>query len=170
MLACLSALVLRIRRISARSLSLRVFSVKSTVTQLHQLVIATSVLHFGCGVSLVRGDDDRRDATSCLGGLSDVAHREPVSAPWKGNVDWRETGQGDLVIKRANVGGDANLIIDVALIHEFGGNHMADVSLNGTLRHVKPDKLFEAAARTRCVDTGRPTPRGRVSPTLFLLA
>ena len=26
-----------------------------------------------------------------------------------------KTGQGDLVIKRANVGGDANLIIDVAL-------------------------------------------------------
>ena len=26
-----------------------------------------------------------------------------------------KTGQGDLVIKRANVGGDANLIIDVAI-------------------------------------------------------
>ncbi len=60
-----------------------------------------------------------------------------------------KTGQGDLVIKRANVGGDANLIIDVALIHEFGGNHMADVSLNGTLRHAQPDKLLEAAARTK---------------------
>jgi len=41
-----------------------------------------------------------------------------------------KTGQGDLVVKRANIGGDANLIIDVALIHEFGGNHMADVSLS----------------------------------------
>ena len=60
----------------------------------------------------------------------------------------REDRTGDLVIKRANVGGDANLIIDVALIHEFGGNHMADVSLNGTLRHAQPDKLLEAAART----------------------
>ena len=45
-----------------------------------------------------------------------------------------KTGQGDLVIKRANIGGDANLIIAVALIR----NHMADVSLNGALRHVQP--------------------------------
>ena len=60
-----------------------------------------------------------------------------------------KTGQGDLVIKRANIGGDANLIIDVALIHEFGGNHMADVSLNGALRHAQPDKLLESTARTK---------------------
>ena len=33
--------------------------------------------------------------------------------------------------------------IDVALIHEFGGNHMVDVSLNGKLRHAQPDKLLE---------------------------
>ena len=46
-----------------------------------------------------------------------------------------KTGQGDLVIKRAFSGGDTNLIIDVALIHEFGGNHLADVSLNGALRN-----------------------------------
>ena len=60
-----------------------------------------------------------------------------------------KTGQGDLVIKRANIGGDTNLIIDVALIHEFGGNHMVDVSRNGKLRHAQPDKLLEAAARTK---------------------
>ena len=60
-----------------------------------------------------------------------------------------KTGQGDLVIKGANIGGDTNLIIDVALIHEFGGNHMVDVSLNGKLRHAQPDKLLESAARTK---------------------
>ena len=60
-----------------------------------------------------------------------------------------KTGQGDLVIKGANIGGDTNLIIDVSLIHEFGGNHMADVSLNGALRHAQPDKLLDAAARTK---------------------
>ena len=59
-----------------------------------------------------------------------------------------KTGQGDLVIKRANIGGDANLIIDVTLIHEFGSNHMADFSLNGELRNAQPDKLLEAAAQT----------------------
>ena len=58
-------------------------------------------------------------------------------------------GQGDLVIKRANMGGDANLIIDVALTHEFGGNHMANVSLNGLLWHAQPDKLLESTARTK---------------------
>ena len=60
-----------------------------------------------------------------------------------------KTGQGDLVVKGANIGGDTNLIIDVALIHEFGGNHMVDVSLNGKLRHAQPDKLLESAARTK---------------------
>ena len=60
-----------------------------------------------------------------------------------------KTGQGDLVIKRANIGRDANLIIDVTLIHEFGGNRMADFSLNGELRNAQPDKLLEAAARTK---------------------
>ena len=51
-----------------------------------------------------------------------------------------KTGQGDLVIKRANIGEDTNLIIDLSLIHEFGGNHMADVSIIGTLWHAQPDK------------------------------
>ena len=60
-----------------------------------------------------------------------------------------KTRLGDLVVKCANMGGDANLIIDVALIHEFEGNHMADVSLNGALRHAQPDKLLESTARTK---------------------
>ena len=54
-----------------------------------------------------------------------------------------------MVKKRANIGGDTNLIIDVALIHEFGGNHMADVSLNGSLRNAQPDKVLETAAPTK---------------------
>jgi hypothetical protein len=52
-----------------------------------------------------------------------------------------KTGQGDLVIKGDNIGGNTNLIIDVALIHEFGGNHMVNVSLNGKLWHDQPDTL-----------------------------
>ena len=57
--------------------------------------------------------------------------RENVKAVKKQNG---KIGQGDLVVKGSNIGGDTNLIIDVALIHEFGGNHMVDVSLNGKLR------------------------------------
>jgi hypothetical protein len=37
---------------------------------------------------------------------------------------------------------EANLIIDAAFIHEFGGNHMADVSRNGELRNADPAKLL----------------------------
>jgi hypothetical protein len=43
-----------------------------------------------------------------------------------------KNGQGDLVLKCVYLGGEADLII-VALIHEFGGNHIADVSRNGEL-------------------------------------
>ena len=60
-----------------------------------------------------------------------------------------KTGQGGLVIKRSNIAGDANLIIDVALIHEFGGNHMADFSFKEALRHAQPDKLFESTVLKR---------------------
>jgi hypothetical protein len=48
-----------------------------------------------------------------------------------------------------HIGGYADLILDVALIHEFGGNHMADdVSRNGNPRNDDPSKLLEATART----------------------
>jgi len=41
-------------------------------------------------------------------------------------------------------------ILDVAFFyHEFGGNHMADVSRNGELRNTDPAKLLEAAARAK---------------------
>jgi len=58
-------------------------------------------------------------------------------------------GRGDLVLKNVNLGGHRHLIIDVALNHEFGGNHMADVTRNGALRAADPAKLLEATARTK---------------------
>ena len=36
-----------------------------------------------------------------------------------------------MVLKRIYIGGRADLIIDVTLIHEFGGNLMANVSRGG---------------------------------------
>jgi len=59
-----------------------------------------------------------------------------------------KNGQGDLVLKHVYL--KANLIIDVALIHEFESNHMADVIRNGELqelRNADPAKLLEATAR-----------------------
>jgi hypothetical protein len=52
------------------------------------------------------------------------------------------------VLKNVNLGGHRHLIIDVALNHEFGGNHMAGVSRNGALRAADPARLLEATART----------------------
>ena len=53
------------------------------------------------------------------------------------------------MLKNVNLGGHRHLIIDVALNHEFGGNHMADVTRNGALRAADPAKLLEATARTK---------------------
>ena len=39
--------------------------------------------------------------------------------------------------------------MDVALNHEFGGNHMADVTRNGALHAADPAKLLEATAHFR---------------------
>jgi len=64
-------------------------------------------------------------------------------------------GRGDLVLKNVNLGGHRHLIIEVALNHEFGGNHKADVSRNGALRAADPAKLLEATARTKIGEPSR---------------
>jgi len=61
-------------------------------------------------------------------------------------------GRGDLVLKNVNLGGHRHLIMDVALNHEFGGNHMADVARNGALRAADPAKFLEATARIKIGD------------------
>jgi hypothetical protein len=81
-----------------------------------------------------------------------------------------KNGQGDLVLKRVYLAGEADLILDVALNHEFGGNHMADIDRNGELcsaGRVDPVKILEAKARTKkdaLLPGGLPR-LGRVSPT-----
>ena len=42
-------------------------------------------------------------------------------------------GRGDLVLKNVGLGNHRHLVCDVNLNHDFGGNHMADVSRNGEL-------------------------------------
>ena len=78
-----------------------------------------------------------------------------------------------MVIKRVNVEGGVHLIIDVALIYEFDGNHMGDVSRNGALRNalIMPS-LLSSSRRPRglkCSATARPLPSGGISPTPFCL-
>jgi hypothetical protein len=56
-----------------------------------------------------------------------------------------EMGREELVLKR----GHRHLVIDVAINHEFGGDHLADVSRNGALRDVQPGRILESTARTK---------------------
>jgi len=57
-------------------------------------------------------------------------------------------GRGDLVLKHVNLGGHRHLIIDVAINHEFGGDHLADVSRNGALRDAQLGRILESTTRT----------------------
>ena len=60
-----------------------------------------------------------------------------------------KTGRGDLVIKDDNLCGTRHTIIDVACIHEFCGNRLADVSCKGQLRDPDVNKLLETAVHTK---------------------
>ena len=53
--------------------------------------------------------------------------------------------RGDLEIKGLNVAGMSDLIIDVALVHDFHGS-VADPSRHGQPRHSNPDKVLVDAA------------------------
>ena len=45
--------------------------------------------------------------------------------------------------------GTDDLFIDTSITHEFGGNNLADVSLNGQLRDSDPDRLLERTVNTK---------------------
>ena len=49
--------------------------------------------------------------------------------------------RGDLEIKGLNVAGTPDLIVDVAIVHDFHGN-VADPSRHGQPRHPNPDKVL----------------------------
>ena len=53
------------------------------------------------------------------------------------------------MIKHVNLGGHRHLILDVAVNHEFGGDHLADVSRNGALRDAQPSRILESTARAK---------------------
>jgi len=58
-------------------------------------------------------------------------------------------GRGDLVLKHVNLGGHSYLIIDVAINHEFGGDHLTHISQNGALRDAQPGRILASTARTK---------------------
>jgi hypothetical protein len=55
-------------------------------------------------------------------------------------------GRGDLVVKDAQLGGFRDPVVDVVFTREFGGSHLADVSLNGQLRDHDPNRPLENEA------------------------
>ena len=67
----------------------------------------------------------------------------------------RESVCGDLEIVDLNAAETRNLIIDVAVVHEFHGK-VADPDRHGQLRHPNPDKVL--------IDTGGPGLGSRVRP------
>ena len=77
-------------------------------------------------------------------GVSTIRRGLPVITKPNG-----KSGSGDLVLKDVWLGGHRDLVIDVAINHEFGGNHMQNVGQNGSLRSANPAKILEATARTK---------------------
>ena len=56
--------------------------------------------------------------------------------------------RGDLEITRLNVSGTSDIIIDVAVVHEFHGSVTQD-ERHGQLRHPNPDKVLIDKAVTK---------------------
>ena len=77
------------------------------------------------------------------------------------------TRQGDIWVKNAHLGGHQDLIIDVSVVHEFGGDNMVDVSRNGQLRDIDPYRTLENAAR-RKINRYREAYASRQVPLAFI--
>lgn len=63
-----------------------------------------------------------------------------------GRWSWQSLG---LELKNVNLGGHRHLVIDVAVSHKFGGDHLAGVSRNGALCDAQPGRILESTARTK---------------------
>jgi hypothetical protein len=78
-----------------------------------------------------------------LSAIADIAHAAGFRTNRGSRVQPTSRGQqcGDLEIKGLNVAGTPDLIVDVALVHDFHGN-VADPSRHGQPRHPNPDKVL----------------------------
>ena len=77
-----------------------------------------------------------------LSAVADIAHDAGYRTNRGRHVPTsRGQRRGDLEIKDFNVAGTANLIIDVAVVHDFHGK-VADSARHGQLRHHNPDKVL----------------------------
>jgi hypothetical protein len=63
-------------------------------------------------------------------------------------------GRGELVLKHVNLDGHRHLVLDVAVNHELGGDHLAEVSLKRALRDAQPSRILESTSAPRWTATG----------------
>jgi hypothetical protein len=77
-----------------------------------------------------------------LSAVADIAHAAGFRTNRGSRVPTsRGQRRGDLEIKGLNVAGTTDLIVDVALVHDFHGN-VVDPSRHGQPRHPNPDKVL----------------------------
>jgi hypothetical protein len=77
-----------------------------------------------------------------LDAIADIAHAAGFRTNRGSRVPTsRGQRRGDLEIKSLNAAGTTDLIVDVALVHDFHGN-VADPTRHGQPRHPNPDKVL----------------------------
>ena len=81
-----------------------------------------------------------------LSALEKVVKRAGFTTRRKHVTSSRGGQKGDLQIRNINLAGTSDLIIDVALVHDYSGDCRRDVHRNGQLRHADPDTLLNNAA------------------------
>ena len=80
-----------------------------------------------------------------LSALDTMCRRSGYTTRRKNVTPSRGSKKGDLEIRDINLGGKRDLVIDVALVHDFSGNCSRDARCNGQLRYDDPDLLLNNA-------------------------
>jgi hypothetical protein len=87
-----------------------------------------------------------------LSAVADIAHDEGFRTNRGSRVPTsRGQRRGDLEIKGLNVAGTTDLIVDVAVVHDFHGNVVDPARQGQLVRHPNPVKVFmdTAVAKTQ---------------------
>ena len=92
---------------------------------------------------------DSKDANEhILCALDTMCRRSGCTARRKNVTSSRGSKKGDLEIRDINLAGKRDLVIDVAIVHDFSGNCLRDAQRNGQLRYDDPDLLLTHVAST----------------------
>ena len=93
---------------------------------------------------------DSKDANEhILCALDTMCRRSGYTTRHKNVTSSRGSKKGDVEIKDINLAGQRDLVIDVALVHDFSGNCLRDARRNGQLRYDDPDLLLNNATSAK---------------------